>query len=113
MTTILNEMLIQPQSLGEVFLSAREVTGPASYVTGGQPLSPQFFALLSFKVLISDHLSPDGTYFVRFVAPAGSTFGTSSATQAYMKWFVTSTGAEVGNGTNISTEKVRVVAIGN
>ena len=111
--SVLNEMLIQPQSLGEVFLSARDVTGPTSYATGGQVISPQLFALLSFKALISSHLTPDGTYFVRFKAPSGPTFGTSTASQAKMVWFVTSTGAEVSATTNLSTEKIRVIAIGN
>jgi hypothetical protein len=113
MATVLNEMLIQPQSLGEVFLSARDVSGPASYTTGGVTLSPQLFALLSFKILLTSMESPDGTYFARFVAPAGSTFGTSTATAAKMVWFVVSTGAEVAAAVNLSTEKIRVLAIGN
>jgi len=110
---VLNEMLLQPQSIGEVFVSARDITGPASYTTGGVTLSPQLFALLSFKILLTDMTTPDGTYFARFTAPAGPTFGTSTATAAKMKWFVVATGAEVAAAVNLSTEKIRVLAIGN
>jgi hypothetical protein len=110
---VVNELLIQPQSIGEMYLAAREITGPASYTTGGIALSPNLFSLLFFKILLSDHTTPDGTYFVRFTAPSGPSFGNQTATTAYMKWFVVSTGAEVASATNLSSEIIRVAAIGN
>ncbi len=110
---VLNEMLLQPQSLGEVFISGRDIPGPASYTTGGVAISPQTFALLSFKFLICDHLDQTGTYFVKFVAPKGPTFGSSTASAGKIVWYVASTGAQVAAATNLSTSSVRVLAIGN
>jgi hypothetical protein len=97
--------------------------GPASYTTGGETLSASTFGWGGFElVLAANHggatvdsipmivpLSISQNYFV------GITFSTSaSGAQASVtiKWYVTSTGAEVANATNLSAEKVRLLAIG-
>lgn len=113
MPTIQPQMLVQPQPLREVYVVAQEIYGPSSYTTGGVVLSPNTFALRFFKAIMTAHESPDGTYYARFVAPAGPTFGDQVSTEVKMVWYVTATNAEVAAATNLSTESIRVVAIGN
>ena len=82
MSNALNEMLLQPSPLGEVFVSARDVQGPTSYTTGGVTVRANGWAMLTLKTLISSHLSQDGLYYARFVMPRGSGYPT-----AKMLWF--------------------------
>lgn len=110
----IQEMLVQPQSLGEVFISARGLTGPTAYVntgtfsTSGQVLSAPLFALLSIKFALCEALDSTGTYIVRVVQTLR---GTTPSFTAH--WYVLSTGAEVANNTNLSTSTARFVAVGN
>lgn len=107
------ELLVQPQSIGELYIAAQTLNGPASYVNGtGQLMDPHMFSLLFFKTLFCDWLTPDGTYFVRFVAASTGTALGLSSTPVYARWYVTATGAEVTNATDLSAEKIRVTAIG-
>jgi len=108
MSNPINEMLLQPSPLGENFVAARDLTGPALYATGGQVVSAQNFALQTLRILLSDHLSASGTYFVRFLLPRGSGFPTVT-----VLWYVAATGLQVANATVLSAEVVRVLAIGN
>lgn len=109
MSTVMNELLLQPTPLGEVFVAARDIPGPTSYTTGGVTQSATAFALLSgIKVLLSSNVSQDGLYFARFLMPRGSGFPTFT-----MQWFVSSTGLQVANGTNLSASSIRVLAFGN
>jgi hypothetical protein len=71
MSNALNEMLLQPSPLGEVFVSARDVQGPTSYTTGGVTVSANGWAMLTLKALISSHLSQDGLYYAKFILPRG------------------------------------------
>jgi hypothetical protein len=109
---VLNELLIQPSPLGELFVAARDVAGPASYVTGGQALSPNIFALLSgFKIVLTQGLTQDQLYFTRVYGHAGPTFGGSSNSVAYMKWYysgyagsgVTAVTGSGGSGMTVGT----------
>lgn len=103
------EVPIQPQSLGEVFLSAVDIAGPASYANpGGQVVSATKFAMLSGLRFVVAGISSDGLNTVYAVSPAGRASPT-----VVLRWFVTATGAEVANGVNLSTKTVRVTAIGN
>lgn len=108
MSNPLNEMLLQPSPLGEVFVSARGITGPASYLTGGVTISAKFFALLTLKVLTSAMVSQDGLYFVRFKIANGA--GSETAT---VIWYTAATSVEVANLTNLSASSVKVIAFGN
>ena len=108
MSASINELLMQPSPLGELFTSARGVTGPASYTTGGVTISANFFALLTIRWLVSSMTSADGLYFLRFKIPLGPGFPTATVI-----WCSMATGLEVGNGTNLSAETVKVQAYGN
>lgn len=83
------------------------VTGPTSYLNGtGQTIFAKSFGLRSFS-WIGCSMSVSGTYFVRF-DPVSATPNASAA----LRWFVTATGAEVANTTNLSAETVIVRTIG-
>ena len=82
MSNAINEMLLQPSPLGEVFVSARDVAGPTSYTTGGVTVSANGWAMLTLKTLISDHLSQDGLYYAKFIMPRGAGYPT-----AKMLWY--------------------------
>ena len=106
---VTQQLLLQPQSLGEVFIAARDLAGPASYQTGGYTLSAKMFALQSFKVVWAAGLSyASGTYYARTLQAPGPGYPTIT-----VKWYVTSTNAEVGANTDLSASKIRFVAIGN
>lgn len=90
-----------------VNLAINDMTGPASYVTGGVTISASVFGLQSLK-FVDGMTSTDGLNFVRFWF-LNPTMGSPTVK---VQWFVQSTGAEVGNGVNLSTKKVRCLAIG-
>lgn len=103
------EVLIQPQSLGEVFIAARDLPGPASYVNGtGQKISANAFALLSMRLAHATAIDSTGTWYAQIQWP-----GPGAQTYFYARWYVLATGAEVGNGVNLSGGKIRFAAIGN
>ena len=107
----IQELLIQPQPLGEVFLAGRGIAGPASYLGGagnGQVISAQAFALLSIRFVVAEDLDSTETYFVRVIQ---SSFGATKTFRA--RWYVLGTGAEVVNTTNLSASIIRYLAIGN
>lgn len=79
-------------------------TGPASYATGGEDVSPGVFGLgkvisLPAPIVITDGVS------VRIGA-------WNIATQK-LQWFVPSTNVEVANGVNLSTFTGALVVYGN
>jgi hypothetical protein len=108
MSNPINAMLLQPSPLGEKFVAARDITGPAAYTTGGVVVSANNFALQTLAMCLSSHVSATGTYFVRFKMPRGNGFPTVTVI-----WYVAATGLEVANATVLSAEVVRVLAIGN
>jgi hypothetical protein len=97
MSNPINEMLLQPSPLGEVFVSARDVAGPTSYTTGGVTVSANGWAMLTLKTLISDHLSQDGLYYAKFIMPRGAGYPT-----AKMLWYP-ATGSAPGVALNLGT----------
>ena len=111
MAVAINEMLLQPSPLGEVFAGGATLTGNANYQQATIYLTnARIFGLLSsIKFIFPESATISGTYFVRFFRTGT---GTGVAT-VRNKWYVVATGAEVANATNLSTETIRVLAIGN
>jgi hypothetical protein len=97
---------MQPSPVGERYMAARGLSGPAAYITGGITLSPKVFGLNVFAIAWTNGLTNSGTYEakVKMVAGDGSIL---------VVFFVVATGAEVGAGVNLSAELYRVAAIGN
>lgn len=108
MSNPLNQLILQPSPLGEVFVSCRDITGPALYTTGGVQVSATAFALLTLKFLDTSMLTASGTYFVRAKLPRGGGFPTAT-----LVWYTASSGAEVANNTVLSAEFARILAFGN
>lgn len=102
----LNQMVMQPSPLGELFVSMADVVGP-SYLTGGVAISANAFALQTFKQVFGG-VTQSGTYWVA----ARSISGPGAAT-IKLVWFVVATGAEVANATSLVAETVRLMALGN
>lgn len=83
------------------------VTGPTSYANGtGQTIFANSFGLRGFS-WVGCSMSVSGTYFVRF-----DPFSATPNAKAALRWFVTATGAEVGNAVNLSAETVIIRPIG-
>ena len=102
-------MLVQPQSLGTMFLASDKIKGSNSYTTGGVLFSAQRLALKTFAFIWPETLTESNTYFVKILRTGT---GTNSGT-VLVKWFVQATGAEVGAGVDLSAEYIRIAAIGN
>lgn len=105
----IQEILVQPQSLGEVFLAAQPIVGPVSYINpGGQVVSAQAFALLSIRFAVAEDLDNTFTYYVKVIQT-----GKGATKTITLHWYVVATNAEVANAVNLSGSTVRVMAIGN
>lgn len=106
-----NELLIQPQSLGENYLSGIEIQGPASYdSTNGQKQYATAYGMGSVRRVIAECFSASKTYYVRVFQGRGPT------STFVLRWYTTSGNApstEVTNTTNLSAEYVKILAIGN
>ena len=108
MSSSIGQLLLQPTGLAlDTFIAGRDVVGPASYIQGGVVMAATNLGLTSFRMLISNHLSNDGQYFVRFLLPLGPGFPT-----AKVLWYVAATGVEVAAGTVLSGVRMRILAIG-
>ena len=102
----INEMLVQPQSLGEVFLASMPVAGPASYTRGsgnGQKVSANAFGLLSFRFVVAEDIDNTETYVVRIVQA-----GKGATTFFRVRWYTLASGGatEVTNATNLSGSSI-------
>lgn len=98
----LDQTTIQAQDhTGTRIVRYGRYTGPASYATGGDPLTPANVAMGKIDVMLTDNPS-DGTtiYLTRY-----------DHTNAKMKWFDLA-GAEVAAAVNLSTFVLRYMAIG-
>ena len=105
----IQEVLVQPQSLGEVFLAVQPISGPVSYANpGGQVVSARAFGLLSARFVVAEDLDNTFTYYVRVLQSGKG--GTATFT---LHWYVVATNAEVANAVNLSASSVRVMVIGN
>jgi len=108
--TDINEMLMQPSPIGELFMSGAVLSGPASYPTGGYLVSARLFGLLSKLTSFQpEDISYSGTYYIRALRTGTGT----NANTVLVKWYVFATNAEVANTTNLSAEKIRVIVLGN
>lgn len=104
----LQQMVMQPSPLGELFVSMADINGPASYTNGtGNAVSPQNFGLQTFK-FATGGISTDGTTGIEFKTISGP-----GATSIIARFYVVSTGAEVANATDLSGKTFRVMALGN
>ncbi len=109
MATTIQQMVMQPSPVGELFMAVSDIAGPKSYTTGGVKVYANVFALQSLRNVDFNMLStPSGTYYAMAITPAGP--GVAYVT---VKWFVTATAAEVGNGVDLSAATVRAMAVGN
>jgi len=102
----LNQMVMQPSPVGELFMSMADIKGINPYVAGGVSLSANAFALQTFKMVLGG-TSQSGTYWV-----TGRSIAGPGATSVKIQWFVAATGAEAG-AIDLSAETVRLVAWGN
>jgi hypothetical protein len=78
-------------------------TGPASYVTGGEDVSPAVFGLGKIIAITGIHIT-DGVTFRAGVW--------NVATQR-LQWMVPNTNVEVAGGVNLSTFTGSIVVYGN
>ncbi len=94
-----------PDRVGKRFVWAGFGVGPTSYATGGDTV-----ALPGFQNYIDamfGDLTVSGTYYVRSIPSVAGPRATWK-----VKWFITSSGAEVTAGTNLSAETVMLSGLG-
>jgi hypothetical protein len=94
------------QTFGGMFWSPLDINGSASYVQGGDAISPQSFGFNSYIHQLVGGVSQSGNY-VAVPRALNSGF-----TQWQLVWFVVATGLQVGAAVNLSGETVRLAAIG-
>ena len=93
---------LYPDFVGRRMIFAGDGTGPASYVTGGDPVTlsnPRLY----IDIIDGGLSNGAGTYYVQ---PIKSGVGFRQTWK--FKWFVTATAAEVAPGTNLSTSSIPV-----
>lgn len=78
-----------------------QLTGPTSYATGGEDLTPESIALMRIDILLFDHAS-NGTDL---------RIAQYDYTNKKVKWFDLA-GAEISAATNLSTYSCRFEAVG-
>lgn len=87
--------------------------GPASYQAGGESFTAQHLGWGGVEHVFIDgpswNANNNGTYFTKVQFPTASA-GARSSVQ--ILWYVAANNAEVGNNTDLSAEKVRLLAIG-
>ena len=94
-----------PSVVGPLRICVLDIDGPASYITGGQPLTAQACGM-SFIEYCSGTFSNDKLNDVNVVAFKGA------AKSVNLMWLVNSTGVEVAALTNLSAKFVKVIVIG-
>lgn len=112
-----------PTSWGSTRASVAPIAGPTSYApivldsppgtpTGGHVIEAVQFGLTLIDLAFGS-LTDSAIYYVRTipVSPSDTIRGSSQPTYRLV-WYIEATGAEVATGTNLSTEIVRVLAIG-
>jgi hypothetical protein len=93
---------LYPDDVGRRQIFCGDGNGPASYTTGGDPVTlnnPRLY----IDFLASGTLTNSGTYYVRAIKSAAGV----RATWKY-KWIVVSSGLEVTSATNLSAESLPV-----
>ena len=95
------------QTFGGMYWSPLDVSGSASYVAGGDAISPQSFGFNSVHLVacLAEY---------RRAATIAPNLGRSTADSRNGSWFGSSyrTGLQVGAAVNLSGETVRLAAIG-
>lgn len=91
-----------PDRIGKRQAFAGFGSGPASYVTGGDPIAIPGFQYY-IDAIFGGVLSVSGTYEARPIPSAGG-----PRSNWKLKYFVVSTGAEVANAVNLSAEVFQV-----
>ena len=94
------------QTFGGMYWSPLDVSGSASYVAGGDAISPQSFGFNSYIWSLAGGVSQSGNYRAE---PRALNNG---FTQWQLVWFVVSSGLQVGAAVNLSGETGRLAAIG-
>ena len=92
---------------GGKFYGSADYTGVNPYVAGtGEKLSPQAFGCPERILFAIGGGSNDGGYYVECY-PSGTGY-----CDWYARWYVATTGAEVGNGTDLSAKTVKLMVVG-
>jgi hypothetical protein len=110
--TPIQEVLVQPQGIGEVFLSAiTYITPSTAYVTGtGYTVSARAFGMLSLRaVWMGSEVDTTKAYIGHPCLTAKS----GGVTSFVLLIAVESTGAEYGGGAAVEGLYFRLVALGN
>jgi len=109
-----------PDAWGNKRVSVFPVTGPASYAqytaptTGGQDVRVMPAAGVKSVDFAVGAVSTDGVHRAEVVQIEAASYNglTMPRMQLVLKWYVVSTGAEVGAGVNLSTKTVYVWVVG-
>lgn len=88
---------------GAELLRVGRWTGPASYATGGEDVSPSVFGLGYVNAVVAAVIT-DGTSF---------RIGAWNITTGKLQWMVPNTNVEVANAVNLSTFTGAIVVFGN
>ena len=94
------------QTFGGMYFNVLDVSGSASYVQGGDVIGATSFGFNNTIWTLIGGVSHSGTYFA--IARALN----NGLTQWQLVWYVSATGAEVAAAVNLSTETVRLSALG-
>ena len=113
--TILSTDYQQPWGTKRVLVV--ELFGPTSYATGGQLLNASQFGLRSFDAVISLGRSYSGTFDTRgaqyLAVDAAPSVAKGPVSQVRVPWYNISNAVEVTSTTNLATEMVRLLIVGN
>lgn len=101
----LNLLKGYPDYIGKRWAIAGFGSGPASYVTGGDPISVIRFG--TYIDVLAPAMSVSGTYIVY---PVPNAVGNRATWKA--KWVVLATGVEVAGAVNLSAESVQLGGYG-
>lgn len=96
-----------PLSLGDKQRGVFDHTGPASYQTGGETVPANDFGMNLIDFVLMSAYSLSGNYIVIAFYPLSQ--GVSTITLA---WYQVATGIQPPQGTNLSTEHVRIEVTG-
>lgn len=81
--------------------------GPLSYANGvGDFLDPRAFGFPNNLIFVAGSMTVSGTYYTVAQPKSGL------VTQWMLRWFVTATAEEVGNGIDLSGETLQLMGIG-
>ena len=91
------------------------LTGDTSYPTGGYPVTPGLFFFNAFASTSDFQLQqpPASLSYVLGADFQGGTYATINPANGNLQLFVSSTGVEVANTTNVSTIKTLCVGFGH